>query len=45
MAPSAAGPTTEAVPAPPGRRKRPRSSGGGARRVLIYTTCYNVIDG
>jgi len=30
-------------------RKRPRSgdnSGSGAeRRVLIYTTCYNVIDG
>ena len=31
-------------------RKRPRTAaddGGGApgRRVLIYTTCYNVIDG
>ena len=47
MASSAAGPT-EAVPASTGR-KRPRAASAGshasARRVLIYTTCYNVIDG
>ena len=44
MATSAAGPTEAG-------RKRPRAdaTGGGSpegpRRVLIYTTCYNVIDG
>lgn len=46
MASSAAGPT-EAVPASTGR-KRPRTDAGpqeSVRRVLIYTTCYNVIDG
>ena len=43
MASSAAGPTEAG-------RKRPRADATGgshasARRVLIYTTCYNVIDG
>ena len=55
MAPTAeaaGGPPPEPgeCPAAPPSRKRPRTAaddGGGAtgRRVLIYTTCYNVIDG
>merc|ERR1719253_671809 len=43
-------PEPEECPAASPSRKRPRTAaadGGGApgRRVLIYTTCYNVIDG
>ena len=43
-------PEGEGPEAAPPSRKRPRTAaddGGGApgRRGLIYTTCYNVIDG